>query len=234
MSQIALPLFLLLLVIGAIVIGVTTDQLPAQIASHFSAGGAATAGSAAAVTYFHAGVRSRHPSGHRLQHELLPRVSDKAINLPNRDHWLGPTQREATFRFLTAHACWLGSLMVVFIVGIHLLLIAANADAAAPPADATVHHAAGAVPDGARNLGGDAGPAISRHCLIRRDPVHAVTLTMAERRPSCCASTRPCGRKSAPGAGRAAQRECPGRVPAARCACATRRQPKARQAFRRE
>ena len=41
MSQIARPLFVLLLVIGAIVIGVTTDQLPAQIASHFSAGGAA-------------------------------------------------------------------------------------------------------------------------------------------------------------------------------------------------
>ena len=58
---------------------------------------------------------------------LLPRVSDKAINIPNRDYWLGPAQREATFGFLTAHACWLGSLMIVFITGIHFMLIAANA-----------------------------------------------------------------------------------------------------------
>ena len=128
MSQIARPLFVLLLVIGAIVIGATTDQLPAQVASHFAAGGTANGWmSRRGYMLFMLVFTVVIPLGIVFGMSLLPRMSDKAINLPNREHWLSPTRREATFRFLTAHACWLGSLMVVFIVGIHLLLIAANA-----------------------------------------------------------------------------------------------------------
>ena len=127
MSQIARPLFALLLVIGAVVIGVTTDQLPAQIASHFAAGGAANGWmSRRGYLLFMLVFAVVIPLSIVFGMSLLPRVSDKAINLPNRDHWLGPAQREATFKFLTAHACWLGSLMIVFITGIHFLLIAAN------------------------------------------------------------------------------------------------------------
>ena len=128
MSHIARPLFALLLVIGAIVIGVTTDQLPAQLASHFAAGGAATGWmSRRGYLLFMLVFAVIIPLVIVASMSLLPRVSDKAINLPNRDYWLGPRQREATFGFLTAHACWLGSLMIVFIIGIHFMLIAANA-----------------------------------------------------------------------------------------------------------
>jgi uncharacterized membrane protein len=128
MSHIARPLFALLLVIGAVVIGVTTDQLPAQLASHFAAGGAAT-GSMSRRGYllFMLAFAVVIPLFIVFSMSLLPRVSDKAISIPNRDYWLGPVQREATFGFLTAHACWLGSLMIVFITGIHFMLIAANA-----------------------------------------------------------------------------------------------------------
>jgi len=128
MSALARPLFALLLVVGAIVIGVTTDQLPAQIASHFSADGAANGGmSRRGYLLFMLVFAVVIPLFIVFSMSLLPRVSDKAINLPNRDHWLGPSQREATFGFLTSHACWLGSLMIVFITAIHFLLIAANA-----------------------------------------------------------------------------------------------------------
>jgi len=128
MSHIARPLFVLLLVIGAIVIGVTTDQLPAQLASHFAAGGTVTGWmSRRGYLLFMLVFAVIIPLVIVASMSLLPRVSDKAINLPNRDYWLGPRQREATFGFLTAHACWLGSLMIVFILGIHFLLIAANA-----------------------------------------------------------------------------------------------------------
>ena len=128
MSQIARPLFVLLLVIGAIVIGATTDQLPAQVASHFAAGGTANGWmSRRGYLLFMLVFAVVIPLGIVFGMSLLPRMSDKAINIPNRDYWLSPTRREATFRFLTAHACWLGSLMIVFIVGIHFLLIAANA-----------------------------------------------------------------------------------------------------------
>jgi uncharacterized membrane protein len=128
MSQIARPLFVVLLVTGAIVIGVTTGYLPDQIASHFGAGGAANGWmSRSGYLTFMLVFAVALPVGIVFSMSLLPRVSVNAINIPNRDHWLSPTRRAATFRFLTAHACWLGSLMVVFIVGIHLLLIAANA-----------------------------------------------------------------------------------------------------------
>jgi uncharacterized membrane protein len=128
MSHVARPLFVLLLVIGAIVIGVTTDQLPAQLASHFAAGGAATGwmsrrGYLLLMLVFAVVM----PLTIVASMSLLPRVSDKAINIPDPDFWLAPARREATFGFLTAHACWLGSLMIVFITGIHFLLIEANA-----------------------------------------------------------------------------------------------------------
>jgi len=62
---------------------------------------------------------------------LLPRLKDTRINIPHRDYWLAPARRDATFRYLAAHAYWLGALLVVFIAGIHLLLLDANA--AQPP-----------------------------------------------------------------------------------------------------
>ena len=56
----------------------------------------------------------------------LPRLFPDATNIPNRHYWMAPERREAALDFLTAHACWLGCLMVVFILGIHVLLLQAN------------------------------------------------------------------------------------------------------------
>jgi hypothetical protein len=47
MIQFARPLFLLVLVISAVLIGVTTDRLPAKIASHFGEAGPTVAEPAA-------------------------------------------------------------------------------------------------------------------------------------------------------------------------------------------
>jgi len=128
MSRLARLLFILLLIIAAILISATTGQLPAQVASHFGAGGAPN------------GWMSRNdyrlvilafavvlPVVVVLGSTLLPRFKDTRINIPNRDYWLAPARREATFRYLAAHGYWLGALLVVFVVGIHLLLLDANA-----------------------------------------------------------------------------------------------------------
>jgi len=56
----------------------------------------------------------------------LPRLFPNATNIPNRHYWMAPERREAALDFLTAHACWLGCLMVVFILGIHILLLQTN------------------------------------------------------------------------------------------------------------
>jgi len=128
MTQFARPLFILLLIITTILISVTTDHLPAQIASHFGAGGAPN-GWMSRNTYllFMLAFAVVLPIAVVLGMTVLPRRKVNAINIPHREFWLEPARREATLRFLAAHACWLGSLVVVFIAAIHLLLIEANA-----------------------------------------------------------------------------------------------------------
>ncbi|MEO8346623.1 MAG: DUF1648 domain-containing protein [Betaproteobacteria bacterium] len=127
MLQFARPLFLLLLVVAAILITVTTDHLPEYIASHFGANGIAN-GWMDHATYrvFMLAFAIVIPIGVVLVSGVLPRKMTNLINLPNRTYWMAPAQREATLRYLETHAYWLGSLLVVFVAAIHLLLIAAN------------------------------------------------------------------------------------------------------------
>ena len=57
------------------------------------------------------------------------------VNLPNREHWLAPERREATFAFLAGHACGFGVLTLGLLAGVHWLLLDANR--ASPPHLAT-------------------------------------------------------------------------------------------------
>ncbi len=128
MLQLARPLFLLLLVVTAILIGVTTDRMPAQIASHFGANGRANAFmDQSTYRMFMLAFAVGIPVLVVLVAGVLPRRLSGAVNLPNREYWLAPVRRDATLRYLESHAYWLGSLLVVFMAAIHFLLIAANA-----------------------------------------------------------------------------------------------------------
>jgi uncharacterized membrane protein len=128
MTQIARPLFIMLLVAGTILIAATTNQLPAQIASHFGAGGVPNGWmSRNFYLLFMLGFAVILPIVIVLSMSVLPRWKTGGINIPNRDYWLDPTRRESTLNYLSAYACWLGSLMVLFITAIHFLLIEANA-----------------------------------------------------------------------------------------------------------
>jgi uncharacterized membrane protein len=128
MNRIAYPLFILLLVVGATLLVVTVDQLPPQIASHFGAGGAANGWMSRHVyLLFALALGIGLPLLVVLTMGVLPRLMPGAINLPNRDYWLAPANRESTLAYLGAHAGWLGCLLVVFMVAIHFLLIGANA-----------------------------------------------------------------------------------------------------------
>jgi uncharacterized membrane protein len=128
MTQLARPLFIVILVVGAIMISATTDHLPAQIASHFGAGGVPNGWmSRSFYLLFMLAFAVILPLVIVLSMGVLPRYRANAINIPNRVYWLDPVRRQATLDYLAAHACWLGSLMVVFITAIHFLLIEANA-----------------------------------------------------------------------------------------------------------
>ena len=128
MSQLARLLFVLLLIVATILICATTGKLPAQIASHFGAGGVPN-GWMDRTDYllFMLAFAVVLPVSVVLGPLFLPRMKFNKINIPNRDYWLAPVRREATNRYLATHALWLGSLLVVFIAGIHLVLIEANA-----------------------------------------------------------------------------------------------------------
>ncbi len=128
MLQIARPLFLLLLVVGAVFIGVTTDRMPDRIASHFGANGQANGFmDPSSYRMFMLGMAVGIPLFVVLVVGLLPRRVPAAINLPHREYWLSAARREATLQYLETHAYWMGSLLVVFMAALHALLIAANA-----------------------------------------------------------------------------------------------------------
>ncbi len=128
MIQLSRPLFILVLVISAVLIGVTTDRLPVQIASHFGAGGVPNGWmSRDGYLLFMLGFALGVPLVVVLSMAILPRRMVKGINIPNRDYWLDPSRREETLRYIEAHAYWLGSLIAAFIADMHLLLIQANA-----------------------------------------------------------------------------------------------------------
>jgi uncharacterized membrane protein len=128
MPQFARPLFVLLLVVSTVLISVTVDLMPAQIASHFGAAGMPNGWmSRNSYLLFMLILAVGMPIAAVLGMSVLPRSMPNAINVPNRDYWLSPARREDTLRYLGTHACWLGSLLVVFIAALHLLLIEANA-----------------------------------------------------------------------------------------------------------
>jgi uncharacterized membrane protein len=128
MLQLARLLFVLLLVVGAILIGATTSQLPAQIASHFGADGTPNGWmSRDGYRLFMLAFAVVLPAVVVLGLTFRPGCSAKQLKIPNRDYWLEPVRRDATQRYIATLACWLGSLLVAFIAAIHLLLIEANA-----------------------------------------------------------------------------------------------------------
>jgi hypothetical protein len=123
----AYALFLAALAATAAFIFATASGLPDRVGTHFGPGGGAD------------GWMTR--DGYRLYMlafvllfvpfivamvGVLPRVFPRAVNLPNRDYWLAPERREATFAFLAGHACGFGVLTLTLLAGVHWLLLDAN------------------------------------------------------------------------------------------------------------
>jgi hypothetical protein len=122
-----LAVFVALLISAAVFVAVSSGYLPERVASHFGGDGYAD------------GYMTR--DGYR-QFMLffvvvfplvltgligwLPRRFPRAINIPNRDYWLAPSRREESLAFLARHALWFGCMLVVFLAGVHWLVVRAN------------------------------------------------------------------------------------------------------------
>jgi len=132
MPQFSRALFTVFLITGAVLIAATTGRLPPQVASHFGAAGTPNGWmDRGAYLAFMLGFAVAMPLAVVLPLSVLSRRHVDRINLPHRDYWLAPPRREATLRYLGAHACLLGALLVALVVGVHFTLLEANA--AQPP-----------------------------------------------------------------------------------------------------
>src|SRR5437762_12723974 len=101
--------------------------MPDQVATHFDANGHPNGWmSRAADLLFTALLGGGLPlfiSGICFAIRFLPPVM---INLPRRDYWLAPERRAETSDYIFRQSLWFGCLMVCFVGGIHLLVVAAN------------------------------------------------------------------------------------------------------------
>ena len=63
---------------------------------------------------------------HTRRSELCASIGAKSTELPNREHWLAPQRRDATFAFISAHERWFAAGVALFLADVHWLVVQAN------------------------------------------------------------------------------------------------------------
>jgi len=117
----------LALVVAPIVVWQTSLPLPARVATHFGSGGYANGYmSHDGYVLFMLVMTTLLPISIVTMTGLVPRFAIRQISQRKRAYWLAPERRAATLAWLASHACALGVLITVFLLGIHLLTIEAN------------------------------------------------------------------------------------------------------------
>lgn len=124
-------LLVLVLVVVPVVMWSTGMSLPPVVASHFAQGGQAN-GFMPRDTYLLLMIAfaTLLPLLVAATNGLLPRQMPKRM-VRDPAYWLDPARREDTLRFLNALACAIAILISLFLLGVHLLVLRANA--ARPP-----------------------------------------------------------------------------------------------------
>lgn len=128
MAAIPRLLFLLVLIVVPVVVYATSSSLPARVATHFGPGGVANGFmSHGGYLAFMLAMSTLLPLFVVAMTGFVPRVAISQIKIANREHWLSPARREETLEWLMGHACLLGIVISLFLAGIHLLTVRANA-----------------------------------------------------------------------------------------------------------
>lgn len=117
----------LILIASLALIALTSVWLPERIATHFGAGGLPN-GFMTGGTYlaFMAGVAVGIPTLLSAIIGAAIHRSPGSINIPHRDHWLAPAEREATAEFLVRHTARLAAGVALSALALHGVLIHAN------------------------------------------------------------------------------------------------------------
>jgi uncharacterized membrane protein len=121
-------LFVLTLVIVPAIVYATTATLPERIATHFGNGGYANGWmSHDGYLAFMLAMTTLVPLFVVASTGYLPRIATSQIKIANREHWLSPSRRAETLAWLASHGCWMGIIVALFLGGLHLLTVQANA-----------------------------------------------------------------------------------------------------------
>lgn len=127
MSRIFRGLFFLLVLTAMAQAAWHYTRLPAQVATHFNLEGQANGWSSRQA---HVALQAGLAVGLGLLFGnlgwIMRRLPDSLINLPNREHWLAPAQRAATFQALDAMGCACGSAILGFFILLFQQVHAAN------------------------------------------------------------------------------------------------------------
>lgn len=116
-SRLPAILYLLMLAMGLLNWAHVYPQLPGVMASHFTARGVANgwAPKPAFFAIMALCVCLSAFAGFMVPRALASQPAEK-LNLPNKDYWLAPPQREDTWRFIRAQLAWFAcALLFVFL-----------------------------------------------------------------------------------------------------------------------
>ena len=128
MLRVCSVLFAIVLVSVGWFIVTTTPRLPDPVATHFGNGYLAN-GFMARNEYrsFSLSFSTLLPLVVAGLLTWLPRRFPQGVNLANKEYWLAAERSAATFASITVRAVVLGTLLSIFMGGVHWLILQANA-----------------------------------------------------------------------------------------------------------
>ncbi|MCC7326295.1 MAG: DUF1648 domain-containing protein [Burkholderiales bacterium] len=121
-------LLVLVVVIAPIVVYATSAGLPMRVASHFGAGGLAN-GWMPRDTYvaLMVALTALLPLLVAATIGFTPDLTLRKLKGSAREYWNAPHRRPEVLVWLKTHSCWLGILLALFLSGVHLQVVRANA-----------------------------------------------------------------------------------------------------------
>jgi len=132
MTRLASWLLLGLVLAGASLIAATSGTLPARVATHFGAGGAANGWmTREGYTWFMALFVLVLPLLLFGSLGYLPKRAERYVNLPHRAYWFAPERRAQTLATLRGFGAAIGIATALLLIGVHCAIVGANAQS--PP-----------------------------------------------------------------------------------------------------
>jgi uncharacterized membrane protein len=127
MRGLSVALLAALFAVAGVLLYLTSDGLPAQVASHFDAAGHAN-GYMPRSSYllFMALVTFGVPLLIVEVTIVLPRFVPRLVRIPARDYWLAQERRTETLASIATSGVLTACLLTGFMIGVHLLVVEAN------------------------------------------------------------------------------------------------------------